>query len=378
MKVDFSTPFSGITKITWDFADGNIVTTSGTSASHTYLKPGKYVPTVIFYGPVCAASAVGIDTIRVDTLSMDFSWTTPCEGVPFTLTQNTSAIYNPPTSWAWYFAPGDTAAGPTATHSFPTGGAHPVTLVAANGFGCADTLTKDVVVNFSPQIIAPADTALCPGDTASLTATGAVSYTWSPASMVSCTACQTTQVYATQDTAMYYVQGTDEKGCIGRDSTRVVIQIKTTSSTGSGGEICVGESFRLHAEGAISYEWMPASSLDSPRIAAPLATPTSTTTYIVAAVEGSCLIDSQRVTVVVHSRPLFSAGTDEVIALGAAVTLRPTQSGIVRIAWVADSTLSCVDCFRPNAHPHYTRTYYATGYNEHGCSETDCVTVHVR
>jgi gliding motility-associated-like protein len=178
--------------------------------------------------------------------------------------------------------------------------------------------------------------------------------------------------------AVYTVSGTDTNGCVNSDSTTVVIQLKTTSSTGAGGEICVGESFRLHAEGAHKYEWLPAESLDSPFIASPLATPQRTTTYIVAAQEGTCLIDSQHVQVVVHSQPLFSAGNDETIALGSAVTLKPTKSGITRIEWVADTSLTCLDCFDPAAHPYYTRTYYATGYNEYGCFATDSVTVHVR
>jgi gliding motility-associated-like protein len=89
-------------------------------------------------------------------------------------------------------------------------------------------------------------------------------------------------------------------------------------------------------------------------------------------------VDSQSIVVVVHSLPLFSAGNDETIAAGSAVTLKPTQSGIVRIEWKPDTTLSCLDCFRPNAHPYYTTTYYATGYNEWGCEASDSVTVFVR
>jgi gliding motility-associated-like protein len=123
---------------------------------------------------------------------------------------------------------------------------------------------------------------------------------------------------------------------------------------------------------------MPAETIDSPFIASPLATPERTTTYVVAAREGSCDVDSQYIQVVVHSLPQFSAGNDEIIALGSAVTLKPTRSGITRIEWTADTTLSCKDCFDPTAHPYYTRTYYATAYNEFGCSATDSVTVHVR
>jgi gliding motility-associated-like protein len=178
--------------------------------------------------------------------------------------------------------------------------------------------------------------------------------------------------------AVYTATGTDANGCVNKDSVQLRIQLRTDYTTGAGGEICVGDTFRLHAEGAQTYEWTPAETLDSPFIASPLATPERTTTYIVAAKEGSCDVDSQRVTVVVRSRPLFSAGNDETIALGGAVTLKPTRSGITRIEWAHDTTLTCLDCFDPAAHPYYTNTYYATGYNEYGCSSTDSVTVHVR
>jgi gliding motility-associated-like protein len=75
---------------------------------------------------------------------------------------------------------------------------------------------------------------------------------------------------------------------------------------------------------------------------------------------------------------LFSAGNDETIASGSAVTLAPTRQGISRIEWKPDTTLGCWDCFQPNASPMYTTTYYATGYNEFGCAASDSVTVFVR
>jgi gliding motility-associated-like protein len=384
MPVQFSTALTGIPQITWDFGDGSTLTSSSTTASHTYSATGKYFPRIVFSdGAACSSSSTGLDTISVDQVEADFNWSVPCMGVPFTLTQQSTALYNEPVSWSWYFSGGsDTAAGSTASYSFATGGNHAVTLVAANATGCTDTLTRDVFINYLPPVQAPADTNICPGDTAMLFARGARSYVWSPASQLSCVACDTTLARLIADTpgaySVFTLSGTDSNGCVNTDSVRVAIQLKTTSSPGQGGEICVGESFRLHAEGAQRYEWLPAATIDSPFIASPLARPERTTTYIVAAREGSCLVDSQRVVVVVHSLPLFSAGNDETIAAGSAVTLKPTQSGITRIEWRADSTLSCVDCFRPNAHPYYTTTYYATGYNEYGCEVTDSVTVFVR
>jgi gliding motility-associated-like protein len=239
-----------------------------------------------------------------------------------------------------------------------------------------------VAINASPDLNATSDTAICPNDTATLRAGNAVSYIWSaapqnPGAGLSCTACQNTNVYP-GGPAVYLVTGTDANGCIGHDSTRVVIQYKTTASAGLGGAICLGDSFRLHAEGAQRYEWLPAATIDSPFIASPLASPRTTTTYIVAAQEGSCLIDSQRITVVVNAAPNFTAGTDQIISLGGATTL-DAKGNFTKIHWLYnDTTLSCLDCPNPNAAPHYTRTYVATAENEWGCTTTDSVTVFVR
>jgi gliding motility-associated-like protein len=320
----------------------------------------------------------------VDEVVANFGWSVPCVGTPFTLIDSSTALYTAPSASSWYFGGGDTAAGSPASYSFATSGIHPVTLVAGNATGCRDTITKDVFINPLPIIMASDDTGVCPNVKIRLLVVGGSSYTWSPApdSMNNCPVCDIAFVHLDSAAGgtykVYTVTGTDSKGCVNKDSVRVSIQLRTEYSTGDGGEICVGESFRLHAEGAQKYEWLPAATLDSPFIASPLARPQQTTSYIVAAREGSCDIDSQTVTVVVHSLPLFSAGNDETISLGSAVTLKPTRIGISRIEWAPDTSLTCLNCFDPAAHPHYTRTYYATGYNEYGCAATDSVTVHVR
>jgi len=377
--IRFSPPTKGIAKLTWDFGDGNIAITAGTDTTHTYLSPGKYVPKVIFSdGKSCTSSSVGSDTITIDKVTSNFTWTTPCIDTPFTLTQLSSAVYSSPNSWFWYFGAGDTSISPSLSYNFHSSGNHTVMLVSQNAYGCKDTVTKQVFINPLPNVQGSPDKGLCPGDSTYLYATGAVTYQWSPASLVSCTLCDTTKVYILPQPTYYYVVGTDKNGCINRDSIKVYIQLKTTDSTGTGGAICIGESFRLFASGADHYLWAPAESLDSPRIASPLATPTHTTTYLLIAQEGTCKVDSVLVTVGVNPLPIFSAGNDEVMARGTAVTLHPTQYGIDHIVWRADTTLSCLDCFLPNAHPRYTHTYYATGYDKNGCFTSDSVTVFVR
>ncbi|MBN2682874.1 MAG: gliding motility-associated C-terminal domain-containing protein [Bacteroidales bacterium] len=47
------------------------------------------------------------------------------------------------------------------------------------------------------------------------------------------------------------------------------------------GNICMGESVQLHAEGGTNYSWTPTTGLDDPNVAEPFANPTTTTTYTV-------------------------------------------------------------------------------------------------
>jgi gliding motility-associated-like protein len=176
----------------------------------------------------------------------------------------------------------------------------------------------------------------------------------------------------------YYVTGTDANGCINKDSVRAFIQIKTETNVGTGGEICLGESFQLNATGATTYHWTPPATLSNPNIGNPMASPQITTTYILEAQKGTCLISFDTVRVIVHPLPLFDAGFDETINLGESIVLHATKKGIDHILWKRDTTLSCLDCFDPTARPFYTTIYYATGYDEFGCSASDSVKVFVR
>ena len=73
-------------------------------------------------------------------------------------------------------------AGPTATPSATT--IYTVTGTDANG--CIDTATVKVDVNPLPNVNAGGNKTVCLGDSAQLQATGAVVYSWSPATGLNC------------------------------------------------------------------------------------------------------------------------------------------------------------------------------------------------
>ncbi|MBS1629284.1 MAG: PKD domain-containing protein [Bacteroidetes bacterium] len=379
--VHFKAAVNNIPTINWDFGDGTGATAHlSADTFHVYTSGGSFSPIVIYdAGEGCGkAFDSGIVPVQVEELKANFSTTVPCVGVPFSLRSTSTAQFSTPNSWHWKLSASDTANGTNTSYLVNQSGPHPVTLHVTSSLGCKDSITKNVFINPLPFIDAgPADTGICPGDTIRLTGHGGVSYIWSPDSLVSCTHCTVTLVSSARPT-QYFVVGTDSNGCVNRDSITARIQIQTTANVLPGGDICIGESFRLHASGATIYKWQPERFLDSPDIASPLATPIITTHYVVMAKEGTCLERYDTVTVVVHPTPYFDAGDDQFINYGSSVTLNPTEKGIARIEWRPDTTLSCFDCFHPVAHPSFTTIYYAKGYSEYGCVDSDSVVVRVR
>ena len=254
---------------------------------------------------------------------------------------------------------------PAKRHSF----------ISTNANGCKDTLSRNITIYPLPRVVASDDTALCIPDAITISASGALSYAWTGTGL-SCTTC-TSPVASPVAPAVYVVTGTDSIGCAAKDTVRVGIQTKATFVTNASAEICLGQHYQLAAAGATLYNWTPASSLDHPDIANPVATPTVNTTYIVTGREGSCLADTHSVRIVVRPLPAVDAGGDLRVVAGNAVLLQASGTGITRVAWKEDPSLSCFSCYAPEARPRVSTTYFITAYNEYGCPATDSVRVYV-
>lgn len=116
--------------------------------------------------------------------------------------------------------------------------------------GCISLDTTTVVVYPSTPVNAGADTALCEGDSITLTATGAiVSYAWSNGANTAST------TVSPLTTTTYIVTGTDANGCVTTDSIEVVVSplpaINLPDPT-----ICAGSSTVLNAGNpGAAYLW---------------------------------------------------------------------------------------------------------------------------
>jgi PKD repeat protein len=223
-----------------------------------------------------------------------------CIGQCVDFTDNST---NTPTSWNWSF-PG--AVTTSSTQQNPTGicynsaGTYLVTLQACNVSGCNSATMTITVSNNTPPVItlASSPTAICPGGTANLTASGANTYTWSPSSSLSSSTGSSVVANPTVTTT-YTVVGTN--GCSSSNTiTLTVNQGPAVTISPSPASICQGGSVVLNASGAASYTWSPPAGLSSTSGSSVTANPVFSTTYTINAtgLNGCTSTSSVAVTVI--------------------------------------------------------------------------------
>ena len=129
-----------------------------------------------------------------------------------------------------------TSANPTASTTY---------TLTATANGCTSFTEYLLYVNTPSTLTVSASSAvICAGSTSTLTATGANTYTWSPASGLSCTSCSLTIASPTVNTT-YTVAGTNASGCTSY----------TTVSIAMVGNVCSGtqpSSYTVSSSGTYS------------------------------------------------------------------------------------------------------------------------------
>lgn len=132
------------------------------------------------------------------SVTLAASQTTVCANVPVTLTASGATSY----SWNTTATSSSISVTPSVTTTY--------TVTGDNGPTCTDTKTVTINVTPSPVITfsASPSVSLCPGGSATITASGATSYTWSVASQTTAAISVTPGI-----SQAYNVVGTNSLGC---------------------------------------------------------------------------------------------------------------------------------------------------------------------
>lgn len=254
----------------------------------------------------------------------------------------------------------------TASITVTPGATTIYTVTGTDAFGCQNTDQATVTVHGPPPIDAGPDQAICDGSSATLTASGGVTYVWQPGGLngTSITVTPTVQT-------MYTVTGTDQFGCTNTDSVTVSINSLPTLTVTPDMDICLGDNPVLNASGAATYVWQPGNIQG----ASIIVNPTSTTTYNVTGTDANGCDGTGAVTVTVLPLPNVNAGLDQAICIGESAQLNAT--GADTYVWSPAATLDDPNVANPVATPAVTQTYMVTGTGANGCVNSDNVDVTV-
>jgi len=162
------------------------------------------------------------------------------------------------------------------------------------------------------------------------------------------------------------------KGSSSLEDYETIKYCQFTANAGPDISICPGASVNLTASGtgAVAYSWSPATGLSNPSIATPVATPTSTTTYVVAITNGSgCVdLDTVVVTVVPLSAPFITPDGPTVFCIGKNVKLTSAVATHYKWSTSINDTLQSITVSAAG-------TYSVTIKNSIGCSATASINV---
>ena len=241
--------------------------------------------------------------------------------------------------------------------------------------GCQDSVCFVISGSTLPTIaIAPNPDTLCVGNSVGLTASGGVTYTWLPAAGLSCTSCANPTANP-NTTTTYTVTGTDNNGCKNKDSVIITVNpLPTISVTAPHDTICIGGSDTLTAAGAVTYSWLPATGLSCSSCSAPIANPTTTTTYTVTGTDAHGCINTTTFTLHVAELPAITAtASNRTICEGTSVNLLASGSNITSsFTWQPGPFTGAVVAVTPSV----TTTYTVSASN--GCgTATAFVTIYV-
>lgn len=216
---------------------------------------------------------------------------TICRGDSTQVTANTGT--NVASGYTWSAVPaGPIFSAPNASVTyikFNTAANYTITLTATSGT-MTGSVSHSIVVNPTPTITAFSSTnAICNGNSAVLTASGGINYTWTPGNMTTNPVTVSPTI-----TTNFMVTGTNTFGCKGFGSVNITVIPKPTIGVSSSTmNVCIGSSATLTATGASSYSWAPNSS----SLAMVVVSPSVNTTYTVVGTSSAGCTNTNTITI---------------------------------------------------------------------------------
>ena len=367
-----------ITGYLWSFGDGS--TSALASPSHYYASEGIFIPKLKAFTAMGCIDSFSAPTPVKIVKTPSIGITQSANGCVPLITKFAGTLLNADTAaitWQWLFSDGRKNKGKILNPLlFPIAGTYSITLLATNSTGCKDTANAAIEAYPLPNVNTGADITICQAKGKTVLATGAVSYSWVPATGLSCAGCAAPIATPATDTR-YFVTGVSVNGCVNKDSINVSVLHPFKMQHGNGDTLCLGSSATLTASGAASYSWSPTAGLNKSNNATVIAKPAITTNYRLIGTDSiGCFMDTVYFPVKVFPIPTVSAGADITINAGQSTTLTPEISAdVVKVNWSPTGSIFRSSYPTIDIKPKETTQYRVEVSNAGACTASDLVTV---
>lgn len=325
---------------------------NGAANGNTFTPSATANYTVSAINGCGTSSAVTTVSVLPLPILASASSTIVCASRPTTLTAGGATTY----TWL---------PGPSTSSNYIVSPATNITYTVTGKLGfCLGTNTIAIATRTNPIIsIAASNATICQNGSAVLTATGAVTYTWSPGGSNGPGLTVTPTI-----STLYHVDGTGSNGCvISVPQVIVVVSNPTINATASDDVVCVNGTSTLTATGGNTYVWS-----DNTTATTSVVNPTVTTTYTVTGTSAAGCSSSVALVVTVFD-PTLTITSSTAICKGTNISL--SASGMDSFLWSTGSVFSSI-----NVTPIATTTYSVEGSSSLGiitCSASAAVTISV-
>lgn len=339
---------------TWQWIFGNGQTSGAQNPGTVYANGGTYNVTLIAGDTTGCADTIVQPVIINPAPVASFTYSAvACQGGNITFTDTSNPNGGTITGWSWNFGNGQTSNASNPVINFPTPGNYDVTLIVTNSNGCVDTVLQTISINPPPVANVGANQVICLGGTATLIASGGVTYNWLPGG-------QTTDVInvSPSSNTVYTVIVTDANGCTDTATVNVNVNPLPVINVSPDQSICAGQSATLTATGATSYTWSPSGNTSGTITV----TPGSSTTYAVTGTNANGCSATNFVSVTVNPLPVVNL-SNLFICAGVSSTLNAGNPGSTYL-WSNGQTTQSVSVSSAGI-------YAVTVTNQFGCTAGD-------
>lgn len=371
--VDFDNLSTNADTFIWDFGDGT-PTSTDPNPSHNYAASGTYTVTLI---AIDTNYCNDPDTLQLTIFIPEpFSLTTP-PGDTLCIGESSSYSISTTGTFTWT---------PSTGVSDPTSGVVTLSPIVSTNYmaigtnvdGCSDTVEIYIHVHVPPvaDFNLVFDTCNIPATfTFTNSSTESINFFWDFGDGFTSTATNPNHVYSTPGNYTITLIAYDMHGCGFHDTITkpVYIPAPLVITVTGDNQICLGESTQMTVTGGATFTWTPSGTLDNGTIFNPIATPGTTTTYTVVAVDTNGCADTMTfpITVIQPPTAAFTANfTPCTIPNNVSFTNGSTNSGT--FIWLLDGiVVSGTDITHVfNTPGNYTITLIAVDTSGCGFNDT--------